>query len=36
LGPVAVQVEREQRINVPAWAGAALAGCGGLLLLAPV
>jgi len=34
LGPVAVQAERAQRINVPAWAGAALAGCGGPLLLA--
>lgn len=33
LGPVEVTVEKKESVNVPVWAGAGLAGAGGLLLL---
>jgi len=33
LGPVQIQVKEKERVNVPLWAGVAIAVVGGLLLL---
>jgi hypothetical protein len=33
LGPVQIQLKENKRVNVPTWAGAALAVAGGVLLL---
>jgi hypothetical protein len=33
LGPVHIQVKEKERVNIPLWAGVAMAVAGGVLLL---
>lgn len=32
IGPLTIEVQKKERVNIPAWAGAAAAVAGGLLL----
>jgi hypothetical protein len=33
IGPIEIQVEEKERVNIPLWAGVAVAAVGALLLL---